>query len=71
MPDSDKTSRITSRVTPNERRAVEIMAGRENLDLSEMLRVLIHEAAEERGLQKMGLIHLTSILERRNEQSQP
>ena len=57
MPESDKTSRLTFRATPNERLAVEIMAGRENLDLSEMLRVAIREAADKRGLARMGLVN--------------
>lgn len=63
MSDSDKTARLTCRATPNERLVVEIMAGRENLDLSEILRVLIREGAERRGLRNMGLVNFIPLRE--------
>lgn len=46
------------RATKDERRALEIMALREGRSISAMLRELIREGAERRGLAAVGLVDL-------------
>lgn len=46
----EKTAIISFRATPKERQAIKVMARQEGLRFSEMLRVLVREGAERRGI---------------------
>lgn len=47
---------VAVRLNSKERRALELMAAREERGLSEMLREVIREAAERRGIHTIGLL---------------
>lgn len=51
-----KTTFISFRVSDKERLAIEIIANREDRNLSDTLRMMIRESAALRGIQDIGLL---------------
>lgn len=62
-----REKRLDIRLSPEERRALEILAIREGRKLSELARELMRSAIEARGVQVVGLIDLL-YPEAKNEQ---
>lgn len=56
MNEKARAERFTFRLTHKEKRALKIMATRENLLPGEFIRMLIREGAERRGIKSIGLI---------------
>lgn len=52
---------ITFRATPGEKQAVLIMAKREGIPMTELVRMLIREGADKRGLNVLGLLDLPTL----------
>ena len=68
--ENNREKRISFRVTANERAALEMLAARENRDLSEMCRELVREGAARRGLPVMGLVRIMGFAEVANARPQ-
>ena len=63
----NKTFRATVRLSDKEREALGVISKREDLDLSETLRLLIREGINKRGLWAVGLVTLQSKYEVQDE----
>jgi predicted DNA-binding protein len=62
-----RAKKLNVRLSPEERRALDILAAREGRKLSELTRELLRSAIEARGVQVVGLINLL-YPEAKNEQ---
>ena len=58
---NDKTNRLAFRCTDRERKTLEIISRRENLDISSTIRLLIREGAQKRELNPIGLVTLPKL----------
>lgn len=58
---------MTIRISPKERKVIELLSVREDRNSSEMLRELIREGAERRGIQAVGLVDLQSTEGRQDD----
>jgi hypothetical protein len=52
---------IAFRCTKGEKTIIDIMASRENMSNSDLIRLLIREGAERRGFNPLGLINLPTL----------
>jgi hypothetical protein len=62
-----REKRLDIRLSPEERRALEILAAREGRKLSELARELLRSSIEARGLQVVGLMDVLYKSEAGNE----
>lgn len=58
---------MTIRISPKERKVIELLSVQEDRNLSELLRELIREGAERRGIQAVGLVDLQSTEGRQDD----